>query len=114
TARPNLPSAFGTLSASAVTANLATGQTVPATFGSTSEVVLVGAQSLVKPQINTNGNLNIVLYGPSGKAYQIQSSSSPTGVGGSSPVTTSGTMATNLNQTLTNVSSSSTVKFFRA
>jgi hypothetical protein len=76
------PSAFGASTASTVMAVQADGQTVPKRFGSSGKLVFVGAESLVESQVATNGQRSLVLYGPAGTSYHLESAASPTGQGG--------------------------------
>jgi hypothetical protein len=112
-ATANLISAFSLGSITPVSATAANGQPVPKGFGGSAQLVLVGAQPLASPMFLTNGTACLILYGPAGNSFQIQSSATPMASGTWSPYLTSGTLTTNLTQTFTNVPTSATPKYYR-
>ena len=112
-ATANLISAFSVGSITPVSATAANGQPVPNGFGGTAQLVLVGAQPLAAPMALSNGTPCLILYGPAGNTFQIQSSTSPMASGTWTPYLTSGTLTANLTQIFTNVPTSATPKYYR-
>ena len=112
TATAGLPTADINFTASNITSKDATGQTVPRGFGSAGDLVLVGAQSLVKTLPPTNGTHALILYGPAGKSFQVQSATSPTSTNWT-PVATSSNLPSSLTQTFPNLGASGTLMFYR-
>ena len=112
TATAGQPTAEVNLTASNVAAKDATGQTVPKGFGSIGDLVLVGAQALVKSLPPTNGQQTLVLYGPAGKSFQVQSVSSPVSTNWASVVTSSN-LTSSLTETFPGMSTSGTTEFYR-
>jgi hypothetical protein len=112
-ATANLISAFAAETVSAVASTQANGQSVPNCFGGRGQLVLVGAEPLASPMFLTNGTACLILYGPAGNSFQIQSSATPMSSGTWAPYLTSGTLTTNLTQIFTNVPTSATPKYYR-
>ncbi len=112
TAVANLPSTFSANAIGAVAARQSNGQAVPVAYGCNGDLVLVGAEPLVR-SIQSNSAPALILYGAAGKTFQIQSSTNPTVSTGWSAFLTSGVLGTNLTQVFTNVPASSTPKFYR-
>jgi hypothetical protein len=100
------------LTASNVTAKDANGQTVPKGFGSMGDLVLVGAQAWVKSLPPTNGHQTLILFGPAGKSFQVQSSASTTSTNWT-PVVTSSVLTSSLTQTFPNVAIGGSLLFYR-
>ena len=88
------------------------GQPVPTAFGCNGDLVLVGAEPLLR-SIQSNSAPAVILYGTAGKTFQVQSSANPTVSTGWSAFLTSGVLGTNLTQVFTNVPASSSPKFYR-
>jgi len=105
-------SAFATTAVSSVAARQANGQPVPTAFGCNGDLVLVGAEPLLR-SIQSNSAPAVILYGTAGKTFQVQSSANPTVSTGWSAFLTSGVLGTNLTQVFTNVPASSSPKFYR-
>ncbi len=78
-ATANLPSAFGTLYATNIVAIQSNGVVVPTTVNGLGQVVLIGSQSLAQATTDTNGHHNLIVYGPVGTNYQVQSKTGFTG-----------------------------------
>jgi hypothetical protein len=114
TALPNKPSAFGSLGATAIAATQANGEPVPAGFGVNGRAVFVGAQSLLEAQTDTNGQPKLILYGPAGGNFQIESTSSLNGQASWTPALLSSTMTTNLFQSFPMSATNGNIKLFRA
>jgi hypothetical protein len=112
-ATSSLPSTFSVGTVSTVTATAASGQAVPSGFGGTAQFVLVGAQPLTQSTVETNGTQSLILYGPSGNTFQVQSSTNWMSANGWTAYATSGTLGTNLTQVFTNLPTSATPKFYR-
>lgn len=112
-ATANLISAFGVGSITSVSATAANSQPVPGSFGGKSQLVLVGAEPLAASASTSNGLPCLVLYGPAGNTFQVQSSTTPMTPGTWSPYLTSGTLTSNLTQVFTNVPVSATPRFYR-
>jgi hypothetical protein len=112
-ATANLISAFGVGAITPVSATAANGQPVPKEFGGNAQLVLVGAEPLAAPMALSNGVPCLVLYGPAGNTFQIQSSTTPMTPGTWTPYLTSGTLTANLTQIFTNVPTSTTPKYYR-
>ncbi len=104
-------SSFRAMNTFSVTAVQADGTLVPTCVGAPGKVVLVGAQSLVEGQTQTNGQRNLMLYGPVGKSYQVQACANPKA--GSWTNMFSGSFS-NLTQPFPGVASANQVIFFRA
>ncbi len=113
TATANLISAFSAESVTPVTAIAANGQPVPKGFGGRAQLVLVGNEPLAAPMTLSNGTPCLILYGPAGNTFQVQSSTNPTVPGTWSPYITSGTLTASLTQIFTNVPVSATPKYYR-
>jgi hypothetical protein len=113
TGTAGLPSAFGSFVASGVTAMQANGQAIPKAFGGSGQVAFIGTQSLVEARLGTNNQRGLVLYGPSGANYVVESKPS---LGGSSAWTTvySGVLTSNLFQNFPNLSSAGPAIFYRS
>ena len=112
-ATANLISAFSVGSITPVSAIAANGQPVPKGFGGSAQLVLVGAQPLCAATALSNGTPGLILYGPAGNTFQIQSSPTPMTPGTWTPYVTSGTLTANLTQIFTNVPTSTTPKYYR-
>jgi hypothetical protein len=112
-ATANLISAFSVGSITPVSATAANGQPVPKGFGGSAQFVLVGAQPLAAAVALSNGTPGLVLYGPAGNTFQIQSSTNPMTPGTWTAYLTSGTLTTNLTQIFPNVPTSTTPKYYR-
>ncbi len=112
-ATANLVSAFSTSSITPVSATAANGQPVPKGFGGSAQLVLVGAEPLAAAVALSNGTPGLILYGPAGNTFQIQSSTTPMTPGTWTPYLTSGTLTASLTQIFTNVPTSATPKFYR-
>ncbi len=112
-ATANLISAFSVGSITPETATAANAQPVPKGFGGNAQLVLVGTQPLAAPMVLTNGTPCLILYGPAGNSFQIQSSTNPMVPGTWTAYATSGTLGTNLTQIFTNVPTSATPKYYR-
>ena len=112
-ATANLISAFGVGAITPVSTTAANGQPVPKGFGGNAQLVLVGAEPLCAPLALSNGVPCLVLYGPAGNTFQIQSSTTPMTPGTWTPYLTSGTLTANLTQIFTNVPTSATPKYYR-
>jgi len=112
-ATANLISAFSVGSITPVSATAANGQPVPKGFGGNAQLVLVGAQPLAAPMALSNGVPCLILYGPAGNTFQIQSSTNPMTAGTWTPYLTSGTLTASLTQIFTNVPVSATPKYYR-
>jgi hypothetical protein len=112
-ATANLISAFAVENISAVASTQANGQPVVNCFGGSAQLVLVGAEPLASPMFLTNGTPCLILYGPAGNTFQIQSSPNPMTPGTWTPYLTSGTLTANLTQIFTNVPTSATPKYYR-
>ncbi|MDB6109803.1 MAG: Fibronectin type domain protein [Pedosphaera sp.] len=113
TATAGQPSAFGTFAASSVAAVQANGQATPKAFGGNGQVAFVGVQSLVQASQNTNGQRSLMLYGPSGANYVVESKSNLSTSNGWATVF-SGVLTTNLVQTFPNLSANTPAIFYRA
>lgn len=114
TAATGKPSTFAALSASSPNATLSTGQAMPGNFGVNGEAVIVGAESLLRPILRTNGQRDMVIYGPSNNKFVVESCNSPTATSGWVSEVTSSTMGTNLTQTFPNFTTNTNVRFYRA
>ncbi len=112
-ATSGLPSTFSAGTVSSVAATAANGEPVPKGFGATDQLVLVGTQPLAWPGVQTNGTQSLILYGPSGNTFQVQSSTNWLSASGWTAYATSGTLGTNLTQVFTNLPTSSTPKYYR-
>jgi len=112
-ATSNLISAFSVGSVTPVAANAANGQPVPKGFGGNAQLVLVGAEPLCAPMFLSNGTPCLILYGPAGNTFQIQSTTNPMSSNGWAAYLTSGTLTANLTQVFTNVPTSATPKYYR-
>lgn len=112
-ATANLISAFSTESVNPVSATAANGQPVPQGFGGHAQLVLVGNEPLTAPMALSNGTPCLILYGPAGNTFQVQSSTNPMVPGTWSAYATSGTLSASLTQVFTNVPVSGTPKFYR-
>src|SRR5581483_12019243 len=91
TAVANLPSTFSANAIGAVAARQSNGQAVPVAYGCNGDLVLVGAEPLVR-SIQSNSAPALILYGAAGKTFQIQSSTNPTVSTGWSAFLTSGVL----------------------
>jgi hypothetical protein len=112
-ATANLISAFSVASVTPVSVNAANGQPVPKGFGGNAQLVLVGNEPLEAPMTLTNGTPCLILYGPAGNTFQVQSSTNPMVPGTWTPYITSGTLTASLTQIFTNVPVSATPKYYR-
>jgi hypothetical protein len=113
TASSGKPSSFGGFASSTVAAMQSGGAQVPSAFGSSGEVVLVGAESLVRTISQPNGRRDLIVFGPTGKSFQVQTSSNPTSTNGWTPVLTTGLMSSSLYQTFTNFAPVTSLKYYR-
>jgi hypothetical protein len=75
--------------------------------------VLVGAESLVRTISQPNGRRDLIVFGPTGKSFQVQTSSNPTSTNGWTPVLTTGLMSSSLYQTFTNFAPVTSLKYYR-
>jgi hypothetical protein len=112
-ATAGLISAFSVGSVTPGSATAANGQTVPKGFGVNGQLVLVGAQPLCAPMYLSNGTPCLILYGPAGNTFQVQSSTNMTSSSGWTPYVTSGTLTASLTQIFTNVPASAVPKYYR-
>jgi hypothetical protein len=109
----NLISAFSVESVTPVSATAANGQPVPKAFGGKAQLVLVGNEPLCMATALSNGTPCLILYGPAGNTFQVQSSTNPMVPGTWSAYATSGTLSASLTQVFTNVPVSATPKYYR-
>jgi hypothetical protein len=114
TATSGQPSTFAPLVPSGITATLSGGQAVPTCLAVNGEAVLVGSQSLVKTRLKSNGKRDLVLYGPAGGTFAVESSYTPFVTNVWTPEVTSGVMPTTLSQTFTNFTSGNLLKYYRS
>jgi hypothetical protein len=112
-ATASLVSAFSVGSVTPGSATASNGQPVPKGFGVNGQLVLVGAEPLCAPMYTTNGTPCLILYGPSGNTFQVQSSTNMTSSSGWTPYLTSGTLTASLTQIFTNVPTSAVPKYYR-
>lgn len=113
TAITNLPSAFALNNVSSVAGTEPGGVPVPNGFGGLFDVILVGAQPLIRSTIQGTNQPQINLYGQAGLSYQIQSTANWMSTNGWSAFLTSSALGTNLTQVFTNVTVSGAPKYYR-
>ncbi len=107
-----MSSTFGWVNTSGVSALQTDGQPVPVAAGGASELVFVGLDSLVEARVGSNGMRNLVLYGPYGSSYMVESTTSlnaPKAWHDEYSITMNG-----LSQLFLDISSNEPTKFYRA
>jgi hypothetical protein len=97
----NLPSAFAYLYATNIVATQSNGVVVPTTINGLGQAVLIGSQSLAQAVTLTNGQHNLMVYGPVGTNYQVQSKTGFTGTWTNESV--SAVIPTNMFVTFSNI-----------
>jgi hypothetical protein len=114
TATTGHPSMFAILQVSLPNATQSGGLSMPGNFGMNGEAIMIGAESLLRPILKTNGQRDMVLYGPANNKFTVESCANPNGTGGWTSELTSSTMSTNLTQTFPNFTTNTGVRYYRA
>jgi hypothetical protein len=97
----NVPSSFACLYATNIVAVQSNGVLVPTTVNGRGQAVLIGSQSLAQVTTLTNGQHNLIVYGPVGTNYQVQSKTGFTGAWTNESA--SAVIPTNMFVTFTNI-----------